>query len=102
MGHKDSTKQKATDYSRFVPLCEDGVFWATVWEVRVDRTLKVPKRGTDQWVQMPGSVHLVALWLRGLLAEDIELGTEVSEVWNPLLEANPKRLLHSDQVGIGS
>lgn len=90
--HKDGTKHKAAwSYSRFVPLFEDGVFWAAVWEVRVDRARKVPKSGTDQWVQQDGSAHLEALWLRGVLADEMELGSELSEVWNPLLEADPRK-----------
>jgi hypothetical protein len=40
--HKDATKGKAEGYGRFVQLCADGIFWAAMWEVRVDwRILKV-------------------------------------------------------------
>ena len=65
------------------------MFWAAVWEVRVNRSKRVAKKDTDQWVQREGSVELVALWLRGRRHEDMEPGCELSEEWNPRLEANP-------------
>merc|ERR1712048_434919 len=63
--HKDGTKHKAGNYTRFVHLCQDGVFWCAKWEVRVDRSDRVPVRNTDQWVQEERSVRLAALWLCG-------------------------------------
>jgi hypothetical protein len=86
---KDSLKHKAEHYARFTPLCQDGVFWAAVWEVRVNRTERVAKKKTDQWVQRGGSVELVSLWLRGLRHEEMEPNCELSEAWTPRLEANP-------------
>ena len=59
--HKECTAHKADNYVRFTPLCEDGVFWAAKWEVRVDRSERVEKKDTDQWTQRDGSVRLVAL-----------------------------------------
>lgn len=89
--HKDGTKDKAQSYVRWVPLCRDGVFWSTYWELRVDRTDRVgmAKFKTDQWVQREGSVRLAALWVQGCTYEDMQGGYEVQEVWDPLLEANP-------------
>ena len=88
--HKDKTRKKTEGYSRYIPLFNDGVFWCSVWELQVDRTRKVPKSGTDQWVQQSGSVILKALWLRGVLYEDMDQGAEFCDAWNPLLEAHPK------------
>jgi len=89
--HKDGTKHKTGSYTRFVPLCRDGVYWATVWEVMVDRAdrVAVSASGTDQWVQRERSVRLVALWLCGRTALELEPGSEVAEVWDPNMEANP-------------
>lgn len=89
--HKDVTAAKAGNYTRFVPLCKDGVCWAAKWELRVDRSDRVPvgNYGTDQWVQEERSVRLAALWLCGRRYEDIADGEEVSEQWDPTMEANP-------------
>jgi hypothetical protein len=75
--------------ARLTPLCGDGVFWAAVWEVRVNRSEHVTKKKTDQWIQREGSVELVALWLCGRRHEEMQAGWELSEAWNPMLEANP-------------
>mmetsp|Transcript_6872 Transcript_6872/g.10941 ORF Transcript_6872/g.10941 Transcript_6872/m.10941 type:complete len:103 (+) Transcript_6872:1-309(+) len=75
---------------RFVPLCRDGVFWASSWEVRVDRSDRVPCSHHDQWVQQERSVVLAALWVCGSLYDDMENGWEVVEHWDPKLEANPR------------
>mmetsp|Transcript_52875 Transcript_52875/g.97547 ORF Transcript_52875/g.97547 Transcript_52875/m.97547 type:complete len:1023 (-) Transcript_52875:89-3157(-) len=92
--HKDLTEAKAGNYTRFVPLCRDGVFWAAKWELRVDRSDRVPasKKGTDQWVQEERSVRLVALWLCGRRVEDFVEGEELVEYWDPELEANPEMI----------
>merc|ERR1719166_212370 len=89
--HKDETKDKALNYIRWVPLCRDGVFWCTHWELRVDRSDRVgmAKFKTDQWVQPERSVQLAALWITGRTFEDMVQGHEVQWVWDPLLEANP-------------
>jgi len=55
----------------------------------VDRSDRVVAKGTDQWVQEERSVRLVALWLCGRRAEDLEVGWEVSRCWDPQMEANP-------------
>ena len=87
--HKDGTHRKACNYTRFVPLFQDGVFWCAQWEVRVDRSDRVPVKDTDQWVQEERSVQLVALWVCGRKFSDMEDGSEVSAAWDPLLEASP-------------
>ena len=89
--HSDATKKKAEWYSRYVRLCGDDIFWASVWEVRVDRSRKIPVTTcrTDQWVQAEGSVELVALWVRGRHYSELEDCDEVQAAWHPLLEANP-------------
>ena len=88
--HSSANSQKAENYSRFMPLCNDGVFWSCKWELKVDRSKKqIPRSNTEQWIQKPGSTRLVALWLCGIRNEDMENGSEFSETWNPMLEANP-------------
>jgi len=90
--HKDGTMDKVLNYARFVPLCRDGVFWCTKWELQVDRADRIDrsKHGTDQWVQEERSVRLVALWVLGRTHETMEEGFEVQEAWEPALEANPE------------
>ena len=34
--HSAAFAKKAENYTRFTPLCDDGVMWAAKWEVRVD------------------------------------------------------------------
>ena len=87
--HKEATCSKTGNYFRFVPLCRDGVFWAALWEVMVDRSDRVAVSGTDQWVQRERSVRLKALWLAGCTYGHMQPGTQVSESWDPLLEAHP-------------
>ena len=62
----------------------------------MDRGRRVPVKGTDQWVQQEGSVRLLALWLCGRRAQDMEAGWEVQQSWDPRLEAHPRRLLPCD------
>ena len=88
--HKDKTAHKASDYVRYVPLCQDGQFYATVWELYVDRSDCVRKKKTDQWVQKERSVKLAALWVVSLPQNEVPLGYEVTYYWNPLHEANPR------------
>ena len=89
--HKDVTAHKAENYTRFVELFQDGVFWCAKWEVRVDRSDRIVVEHTDQWVQEERSVRLAALWLCGYNYLDMDYGWEVSSGWNPLLEANPHK-----------
>ena len=98
--HKDGTVCKSENYVRFVPLCNDGVFWATKWEVRVDRKLKVDKNGTDQWVQKEEGVRLYALWICGRTYDQMRSGDAVARVWEPHLEANP--LDRQEEPGVWS
>ena len=87
--HKDSTRDKAENYIRFVPLMCDGVFWAVKWEVRANRQDFVPNPGSDQWVQPARSIQLAALWVCGRNAAQMQNGHAVSWEWKPLKEANP-------------
>jgi len=87
--HKDGTCKKTLNYMRLVPLCRDGVFWGALWEVRVDRSDRIAVTKTDQWVQRERSIRLAALWLFGRTIENMIPGLEISEVWDPRLEANP-------------
>ena len=88
--HRDELQQKSQDYMRFVPLFRDGVLWASQWEVLVDRSRRVRKKNTDQWIQQEGSVKLMALWLYGRRMQDMEPGWPCQENWDPRLEANPR------------
>ena len=89
--HKDSTSRKAENYSRFVPLCNDGVWWCVKFEVLVDREMKVvPRSDTDQWIQQENSVFIVALWVCGRLSDEMIPDNPISRKWEPKNEANPK------------
>ena len=99
--HKDGARRKAEGYSRWTPLFEDNNLWMPLLELKVDRGRKanLGKTGkTDQWAQAPGSVQLVALWMRGMKLDDMILGSQVSEVWNPLMEANPGHLKEEEFI----
>ena len=90
--HKIATADKVNDYVCFTPLCEDGVFWAAKWEVRVDKKRQIvnlSKNNLDRWIQQRGSVHLIALWLCGVKYEHMVEGAAFSTAWNPRFEANP-------------
>eukprot|EP00929_Paragymnodinium_shiwhaense_P026116 TRINITY_DN15595_c0_g1_i4.p1 TRINITY_DN15595_c0_g1~~TRINITY_DN15595_c0_g1_i4.p1 ORF type:complete len:1560 (+),score=426.06 TRINITY_DN15595_c0_g1_i4:126-4805(+) len=88
--HKDGTKHKAESYIRFVPLCDDGIFWAVKWEVLVDRSQNVkPPHQTDQWIQKENGVKLKALWVCGRNSQQMKEGDGVAMRWDPLLEAHP-------------
>ena len=88
--HKDSTKHKAGHYMRFVQLAPSRQFFAIKWEVRTHRNYRVTvSRQTDQWVQQPNSVILVALWVCSCHLTEMKGGLEFSPAWHPLLEANP-------------
>lgn len=88
--HKEGTSHKAENYMRFVSICGDSIFWAAKWELLVDRARKVrAPQHTDQWVQDPSGVRLVALWLCGRTAEQMRAGDAFSREWRPELEANP-------------
>lgn len=52
---------------KYVPLFKERLFWATKWEVRVDRSGRAPmssRDGTDQRVQHPASVASAALLIK--------------------------------------
>eukprot|EP00928_Gymnodinium_smaydae_P079890 TRINITY_DN63721_c0_g1_i1.p1 TRINITY_DN63721_c0_g1~~TRINITY_DN63721_c0_g1_i1.p1 ORF type:complete len:508 (+),score=44.97 TRINITY_DN63721_c0_g1_i1:42-1526(+) len=98
--HKDATCHKTGNYFRFVPLFQDGVFWAALWEVMVDRSDRVAVSGTDQWVQQERSVRLRNLWLVGCDYQHMQNGWEVTEKWDPLLEANPKSIKVTDALEV--
>lgn len=95
--HKNRTSRKAENYMRFVPLCGDGIFWASKWEVLVDRKRGLDEhKSTDQWVQEEDSVQLVALWLCGRTSDEMRSGDQVSQRWFPEHEADPRKNLRQD------
>ena len=88
--HKKGTKHKADNYSRFFPLCDDGVFWSAKWELMVNAAERQFVPGyTDQWVLRASGVRLCRLWLCGRTTFDMRNCSPVSLKWDPELEANP-------------
>lgn len=90
--HCDTTAQKADNYMRYVPLCQDGVFWAVKWEARVDRSSRVTvssRYGTDQSVRHPQSVVLVALWVKRSTHGTRQESSDVQAKWDPTMQASP-------------
>jgi hypothetical protein len=88
--YKDSTRSKAEAHVRFLDLCGDGIFWASMIEVRVDRSSRViVPRQTDQWAQKAHRVQIAALWLCSRIGADFKLGSPVAEKWDPELKADP-------------
>ena len=65
-------------------------FWAAKWEVVVFRPFHVrPRRSTDQWIQPPQTVKLVALWVCVRDASEMQVATPVSRPWDPAKETCP-------------
>ena len=88
--HNEDSARKVSNYARFTPLRQDGVFWVVKWEVKVDRKLRVkPGRQTDQWIQKAAGVQLVALWFCGRTANEMRNSDPVACTWDPELETNP-------------
>ena len=85
----DHIRSHANFYMRYVPLCQDGVFWAVKWEVSVDRNRKFPSSKTNQWLQRPGSVVLEALWVSGKTSRSLLNDEVVQLAWYPHLEVRP-------------
>ena len=78
--HNTEAAARVEDYVCFTPLCNDGVMWAASWEVKVDRSQEISKKGNGEWIQAPGSVRMFALWLCGLRYEEMPNNVEVSKV----------------------
>ena len=89
--HQQKTAHLAKGYATFAPLCKDGVYWANMWEVLVDRSQSVPtgRKKENQWVQKAKGVKLVALWVRGRSLLNMRVGHYVAREWDPNLECNP-------------
>ena len=86
--HKHATR--CASYTPYMPLADDGIFWAVVCELLVDRNFRVsPPRKTDQWIQQDGSVIITAIWFHGVNANQMTYGSKTFPAWNPLMEANP-------------
>ena len=89
--HGDYTQDKAASYARFVSLTQSGFVWSVTWELRVDRSDRVPlsKCSKDQWAQTEKSCRLAALWVRGRSTIDMEKSLPLAQHWIPEHEANP-------------
>ena len=90
--HKDALNDRVLNYARFAPMFQDGVFWAAVWEVWVDRSDRTDRSRTpgNHWIQPERSVRLAALWLACCRYEDLPDGMLVSDCWLPAFEAHPR------------
>ena len=85
----DHIRNHANYYMRYVPLCQDGVFWAVKWEVSVDRNRKFASSKANQWLQRPGRVVLEALWVSGKTYQCMSSDDQVQLAWYPHLEVRP-------------
>ena len=47
---RDDLSYKCLNYSRWCNMFNDGVWWSAIWELCVDRTDRMPHKGTDQWI----------------------------------------------------
>jgi len=81
---------KATTYCRWMCL-EGTTFFQIKWELLVDRSWGafVEASWTDQWIQKPSGVRLVALWVRAREGFRIDSSDEFTRQWRPEAEANP-------------
>ena len=86
--HGDRTKYKADNYSRFVAVFGDHVFWRAKWEVLFDRRGRINITGTDQWCQAEDSVRLCDLCLCAKRPQDMEDGDIFQDLWDPILEVH--------------
>lgn len=78
---------KAAWYTHFTDMRHDGVFFGPLLELRVDRKRKVKaQRRTDQWIQLPGSTELVALWVCGRSYRDMRPADKLTPPWSPQME----------------
>ena len=87
---KDDLRMMAFDYSHWVPLCRDGIFWRTAWELRVDRSVGCTV-SKSHWVQPEGSVRMVALWVQCVPWYEMEQQCDYQQWWDPMQEGNPYR-----------
>ena len=104
--HADKDKEKIFNYTRPAPLIGDGTYVSVAVEMLVDVTHRIPNGHKDQKTQKvnaqcqstgelgvcPGgpSVYVVAIWMKHVGYQDLNLGDEISLVWNPALEAMPR------------
>ena len=92
--HLDDTFRKATEYSLWVPLFEDGYFYRFVFETRTDDTVKLSraKDRADQFYGDEASTHLYALHVLRRSAQQMVQHTYFRECWDHKLEVRPLRL----------
>lgn len=69
-------------------LSGGGALWSACWDVYVDRSMRIAKRGTDLWIRLEGNVRLAALQIRGGTKAN---SSEIQDRWIRELEAPPER-----------
>ena len=74
--HRDSLRDKAESYCRFVQLDPSvGLLTAVMWELLAHRDFRVTtRRQTDEWVQQLAGVRLAALWVCVRTVDEMEAG----------------------------
>lgn len=97
MSSRTTGRKTRGGYARGVHLGWSRAWWSTCWEVFVDRTMRIMKKGTEQWVQPECSVRLAALWVRCRAHENMENGAEIQERWVPEREAHPEKFWTENQ-----
>jgi hypothetical protein len=92
---QDNLWKKAEYYLRYEQLGKDGVFWAVMVELLIDRSMRIirppggDKKKTDQWMQPPGTVKIANIWLHGRTAPQMEDSCDCSLRWQPEAECDP-------------
>ena len=84
--YTDKLKETALGYSKWAPLKHDGVYYAPLLEVLVDREQRVQADNTTQWLQKPGSTELLALWMYGRSYLDMHASDQFARSWSPEME----------------
>ena len=84
--YTDKLKETAFGYSKWAPLKHDGVYYAPLLEVLVDREQRVQADNTTQWLQKPGSTELLALWMYGRSYLDMHASDQFARSWSPEME----------------
>ena len=82
-------RHKAERWMNLAELRDDGVYYGVLVEAIVDTNKQIKQRGSNQIIQLPGSVHIVAVWVcarhwTGLNDDDF-----VQSTWSPEREVAP-------------
>lgn len=72
-------KEKGVGLRAQRSLRRRGELWSTCWEAHIGRTMRIVKKGADQWSQPEGSLRLAALWVGGGTHENMANRSEIQE-----------------------